>query len=143
MTITIKTRKKRCKKDCHLYVFNVTLGSIELYDAKQQKWVSYISDPEKWYQHFKDIRDGYDERDFQGRYIVGSGAKHRRMAEMETLQKTEDTPEVQLVTPVAQAVEMAMSELKLLQKESNAKRKRFDINIPILKKHRATQALND
>jgi hypothetical protein len=59
------------------------MGSIEVYDAKQQNWVPYISDPEKWYQNFKDIRDGYAERDFQGRYIVGSGAKHRKMAEME------------------------------------------------------------
>jgi hypothetical protein len=67
------------------------MGSIEVYDHKQQKKVPYISDPEKWYQHFKDIRDRYAERDFQGRYIVGSGAKHRRMAEMETLQKIEDT----------------------------------------------------
>ena len=80
------------------------MGSIEVYDYKQQKWIPYVSDPEKWYQHFKDVRDGYAERDFRGRYVVGSGAKHRRMAE--TIRKAhENAPVVQLVTPVAQAID--------------------------------------
>ena len=47
--------------------------SIKVYDAKQNKWVPYIPDYNKWYQKFKDLSDGYVERDHMGCYIVGSG----------------------------------------------------------------------
>ena len=36
-----------------------TMGSIEVYDAKQEKWVPYVPDYNAWYQHVKDLRDGY------------------------------------------------------------------------------------
>ena len=36
-----------------------TMGSMEVYDAKQEKWVPYVPDYNAWYQHFKDLRDGY------------------------------------------------------------------------------------
>ena len=70
------------------------MGTRLVYDYQQQKWIPYVSDPDKWYQHLLDVRDGYAERDSQGHYIVGSG------------------PVVNLVIPVAQALEMAKSELK-------------------------------
>ena len=31
----------------------------EVYDCQQQKWVPYVLDPDKWYQHLLDVRDGY------------------------------------------------------------------------------------
>ena len=34
------------------------MGTREEYDYEQQKWVPYVSDPDKWYQHLLDIRDG-------------------------------------------------------------------------------------
>ena len=34
------------------------MGSIEVYDAKQEKWVPYVPDYNAWYQHVKDLRDG-------------------------------------------------------------------------------------
>ena len=40
-----------------------TMGSIEVYDAKQEKWVTYVPDYNAWYQHFKDLRDGYVQPD--------------------------------------------------------------------------------
>ena len=55
-----------------------------------------------------DVRDGDAERDSQGHYIVGSGRKYRELKEMRQKEK----PIVNLVTPVAQALEMAKSELK-------------------------------
>ena len=55
-----------------------------------------------------DVRDGYAERDSQGHYIVGSGRKYRELKEM----RQKENPVVNLVTPVAQALEMAKSELK-------------------------------
>lgn len=88
------------------------MGSIEVYDYKLQKWVPYVSDPDKWYQHFKDLRDGYVQPDHMGRYIVGSGAKFRKLTEMKETLKQKRVPKVELVTPVAQAIEMAKSEVK-------------------------------
>ena len=49
------------------------MGMREVYDYQQQKWVPYVSDPDKWYQHLLDVKDGYVERDSQGRYVMGSG----------------------------------------------------------------------
>ena len=54
----------------------------EVYDYQQQKWVRYVSDPNKWYQHLLDVRDGYSKRDSQGRYVMGSGLKYRELKEM-------------------------------------------------------------
>ena len=62
------------------------MGTREVYDYEQQKWVPYVSDPDKWYQHLLDMRDGLVEPDYIGRYIVGSGEKHRRLKEMEAKQ---------------------------------------------------------
>ena len=84
------------------------MGTREVYDCQQQKLVAYVSDPNKWYQHLLDVRDGSPERDSQGRYMVGSGRKYRELKEMRQKEK----PIVNLVTPVAQALEMAKSELK-------------------------------
>ena len=53
------------------------MGTRLVYDYQQQKWIPYVSDPYKWYQHLLDVRDGYAERDSQGHYIGGSGRKYR------------------------------------------------------------------
>ena len=84
------------------------MGTRLIYDYQQQKWIPYVSDPDKWFQHLLDVRDGYAERDSQGHYIVGSGRKYRELKEM----RQKENPVVNLVTPVAQALEMAKSELK-------------------------------
>ena len=55
-----------------------------------------------------DVRDGYAEHDSQGRYMVGSGRKYRELKEMRQKEKTV----FNLVTPVAQALEMAKSEVR-------------------------------
>ena len=69
----------------------------------------------KWYQHLIDLRDGLVQPDHLGRYIVGSGAKHRRLKEMEAKQIEmceKQRPVVNLVSLVVQATEMARSEIK-------------------------------
>ena len=86
------------------------MGTREVYDYKLQKWVPYVSDPDKWYQHLIDLRDGLVQPDHLGRYIVGSGAKYRHLKEMETEQIEKHRSVVNLVSPVAQAMEMARSE---------------------------------
>jgi hypothetical protein len=84
--------------------FQERIGSIEVYDHKQQKWVPYKPDPQKWYQNFKDVRDGYVKPDHKGWYIVGSGKHHQRAL----VKMKRQTP----VTTVAQATEIAISEVK-------------------------------
>ena len=72
------------------------MGSIEVYDAKQEKWVPYVPDYNAWYQHFKDLRDGYVQPDHMGRYVVGSRKKYRKLKEIETQEKEIEACEKQL-----------------------------------------------
>ena len=88
------------------------MGTRAVYDCQQQKWVPYVFNHDKWYQHLLDVRDGYAER--AGRYYVGSGRKYRELKEMRQNEK----PVVNLVTPVAQTLEMAKSELKRKREDS-------------------------
>ena len=90
------------------------MGTRLVYDYQQQKWILYVLDPDKWYKHLLDVRDGYVERYSQGRNMLGSGRKCRELKEMRQKEK----PVVNLVTPVAQALEMAKSELKGKGEES-------------------------
>ena len=69
------------------------------------------------------MRDGLGEPDYLGRYIVGNGEKHRRLKEMEAKQIDNQRPVVNLVSPVAQATEMARSEIK--REREMAKSKTF------------------
>ena len=48
----------------------------------------------------------------KGHYIVGSGEKHRCLKEKEAKQIEKQRPVVNLVSPVAQATEMASPEIK-------------------------------
>ena len=88
------------------------MDTREVYDYKLQKWVPYVSDPDKWYQHLIDLRDGLVQPDHLGHYIEGSGAKYRHLKEMEAEQIEKQRPVVNLVSPMAQATEMARSEIK-------------------------------
>ena len=113
------------------------MGTREVYDYEQQKWVPYVSDPDKWYQHLLDMRDGLVEPDYLGRYNVGSGEKHRHHKEMEAKQIENQRPVVNLVSPVAQATEMARSEVKRECEMAKSKtfippgqRKKFTRSIP-------------
>ena len=54
---------------------------------------------------------------------MGSGEKHRRLKEMEAKQIENQRPVVNLVSPVAQATEMARSEVK--REREMAKSKTF------------------
>jgi hypothetical protein len=100
-----------------------------VYDHKQQKWMPYITDPEKWYQHFKDLRDRNVSPDHRGRYVVESGYSCKRLGTLEANLKEADEklieteeklrcaqrPMVNMVSPVTQATEIAKTEVKRLQ----------------------------
>ena len=119
-----------------------TMGSIEVYNAKQEKWVPYMPDYNAWYQHFKDLRDGYVQPNHMGRYVMGSGKKHRKLKEIETREKEMEACEKQLearekqieaqeqksptlkqITPLAQAIEIAKSEIEGNRKENDSQSK--------------------
>ena len=113
------------------------IGTRAVYDYKQQMWVPYVSDPDKWYQQLLYIRDGLVEPDCLGRYIMCSGEKHRRLKEMEAKQIEKQRLVVNLVSPVAQATEMARSEIKREREMAKSKtfapprrRKNFYRSIP-------------
>ena len=121
-----------------LYLTRIrTMGSIEVYNAKQEKWVPYVPDYNAWYQHFKDLRDGYVQPDHMGRYVVGSGKKYRKLKEIGTREKEMEAREKQLETrkkqikareqksptlkqikSVAQAIERAKSEIECKRKQN-------------------------
>ena len=90
------------------------MGTREVYDYKRQKWILYVSDPDKCYQHLLVVRDGYAEHVSQGRYIVDSGQKYRELKEMKSLESKMETQRqmFNLVSLVAQVTEMAKSEIK-------------------------------
>ena len=112
------------------------MGSIEVYDYKQQKWVPSNPDPEKVYQHFKDLRDGYVFADHRGRYLIGSSQRYRKIKEAETKQ----VPVINFVTPVAQATEIAKSEIKRKnEEESPVLKKRKNIKVSDTKKRKYTK----
>ena len=74
-------------------------------------------------RHLLDLRDGLVEPDHLGRYIVGSGEKHRPLKEMEANQIEKQRPVVNLVSPVAKATVMARSGIK--REREMAKSKTF------------------
>ena len=109
-----------------LPTLNEKMGTREVYDIKLQKSVPYVSDPDKWYQYLLDLREGNVEPHNQDRYIVDGGWKQGQLKDMEALQKEmheNQRPVVNLVTPVAQATEMAKSEIK--RDREMAARKKF------------------
>ena len=102
------------------------MGSIEVYDLKREKWVPYVPDYDKWYQHFKDWSEGYVQPDHMGRYIVGSSRRNRKLKEMKTQQRQNEIeiqqqqrPVVKQVTPMAQAIEIAKFKIERKRKEND------------------------
>ena len=63
------------------------MGSIEVYDAKQEKLVPYVPDYDEWYQHFKDLSAGFVQPDHMGCYVVGTGKRKRKLKEIEAREK--------------------------------------------------------
>jgi hypothetical protein len=67
----------------------------------------YVPDLEMWRKHFVDMAKGLVHPDVNGRYRVGH---------VQSGGTKSDEPQIQMVTPVAQAIELAKSELALESK---------------------------
>ena len=107
----------RVTSSIRLSTFKEKMCTREVYDYKLQKCFPYVSDPDKWYQHLFDLREGNVQPHNQDCNIVDSGEKHGQLKETESLQKEiemfeRERPVVNLVTLVAQALEMAKSTVK-------------------------------
>ena len=86
------------------------MGSIQVYDTSVHQWDLCVQDVDKWVRHFADIQAGRVRPDHKGRYIVRSGS--RTNPEANRSDRNANQLKVNLVTPVAQVIEMAKSELK-------------------------------
>jgi hypothetical protein len=49
------------------------MGSLEVYNHKDRKWVLYVPDIKKWEQYFVDVSTELVFPDHKGRYIIGNG----------------------------------------------------------------------
>lgn len=104
------------------------MASIVVFDIKLQKWMPYVPDYDKWYQQFIDLSEEYSQPDHTGRYIVDSGSRNRiwkkwKLSNGKKRKRNSGTAKkknvVKLVSPVAQALEMARSEIKRERKENS------------------------
>ena len=68
-----------------LYATSMTeMGSLEVYNHKDRKWVLYVPDIKKWEQYFVDVSTELVFPDHKGRYIIGSGSRRRPTSQQET-----------------------------------------------------------
>ena len=81
---------------------------MEIYDVNKRTWVPYVQDSKKWEKHFIDVFKRRVTPDRKGPYTTGSSSSTYR-----------DHFKVELVTPQAQGLEMAKSELKRLKESAS------------------------
>ena len=98
------------------------MGSIEVYDYEQMKWVPYVSTPEdaeRYYQRLKARidRQTYDQESRLSKQLKDTEEKLKEAEE----KLRERTPIVKQITPVAQAIEIAESEVKRERKKAEGK----------------------
>ena len=101
------------------------MGSIEKFDFKQLKWVPYHSTPEDVEEYFRKMDARREEQEHGPRYRM---KKLRDMEEkLINMEKqleeakakiNRKTPIVTQVTPVAQAIEIAKSQVKQAGRET-------------------------
>ena len=108
------------------------MGSVERYDFKQRKWVPYRSTPEDVEQYFKKMDALREEKEH------GPGYKMKKLRDMEEkLEKAEmqlaetkaelkrKAPQVTQITPVAQAIKIAKSQVNQAGRETKRPKSRY------------------
>ena len=98
------------------------MGSIEVFDCQQGKWVPYISTPEEVDRYYQAMLAQNEGKKKPG--VLESKLRHMEDQLKETQQKLnhaenqlKHSPQVTQVTPVAQAIEMAESQLRRERKK--------------------------
>ena len=106
------------------------MGSIEVFDCQQGKWVPYVSTPEDVERYYQQMLAEINGKKKPG--VLESKLRHMEDQLKETQQKLEAaetelkqgrTLTVKQVTPVAQAIEIAKAEVAREQANGTKKRK--------------------
>jgi len=110
------------------------MGSIEVYDYQQMKWVPYVPSPDNADRYYKRLRDSIEDQSSDStmaRQLRDTTDKLRE-AEEKLKHMDERAPEVKQVTDVAEAIERAQSELKRERKKARdtQQRKKSTVSLP-------------
>ena len=111
------------------------MGSIEVYDYQQMKWVPYIPKPGSADRYYKRIRDSIEDQ-WQGSEDSITARQLRdttdrlRAAEDKLKQMDERTPEVKQVTDVAEAIARAEDDMKRERKKGRVPQQRKKTTLP-------------
>ena len=100
------------------------MGSIEVYDYQQMKWVPYIPQPDKadrYYKHTTDkIEKEWQKSDSLTAQQLRETTEKLRAAEEQLKRMDERTPEVKQVTDVAEAIKRAEDDVRRERKKARA-----------------------
>ena len=114
------------------------MGSIEVYDYQQMKWVPYVPSPdsaERYYQRLKDSVDAQTPNSTMASQLRDTKEKLKETEDK--LKRMEDRmPEVKQVTDVAEAIERAQSDMKRQRKKGRVPQQRKKSTVPLPKRVR-------
>ena len=85
------------------------MGSIDVFDSKLQKWVPYEEDVDYWINYFKP-KDHIPDQVRSLEKILDE--KNELLREMEEKIEKVATPRVKMVSPLAEVVDRAKSQIK-------------------------------
>ena len=89
------------------------MGSIEVYDYKQMKWVPYVPHPDQAERYYQRLVASLDTQSYPSTIATKLQDTEEKLKEAENKLKRleEREPIVKQVTPVSQAIERAKSEI--------------------------------
>ena len=105
------------------------MGSIEIYDYQRQQWVPYIPTPEDTERYYQKVLARLERKHTPA--ALATTLRHTEEKLRETNRKLEEaeaqlkkhTPRVDQVTPIAQAIEIAESQVKRERKNGRGRKK--------------------
>ena len=97
------------------------MGSVEIYDYKQMKWVPYVPPPDQAERYYRRLVASLETESHSSTIATKLKDTEDKLKEAEhkLKQREEKTPEVKQVTQVAEAIERAQSELKRDRKKGS------------------------
>ena len=115
------------------------MGSVEIYDYKQMKWVPYVPPPDQAERYYRRLVASLETESHSSTIATKLKDTEDKLKEAEhkLKQRDEKTPKVKQVTQVAEAIERAKSELKRDRKKGSftstdtpSKKKKKGVAIP-------------
>ena len=115
------------------------MGSVEIYDYKQMKWVPYVPPPDQAERYYRRLVASLETESHSSTIATKLKDTEDKLKEAEhkLKQRDEKPPEVKQVTQVAEAIDRAQSELKRDRKKGSftstdtpSKKKKKGVAIP-------------